>query len=76
MKAIDGDIFMLCSDGLSNEVGEPEMSRALTSGDSRLAAETLIGMALEHGGRDNVSAVVVRVDDRFSSDKTVLNPAL
>lgn len=76
LSAIDGDMFMLCSDGLSNEVDEPEMRRALASGDCRQASENLIEMALEHGGRDNISAVVVRVEDLFSSDRTVLNPAL
>ncbi len=76
MEVNDGDMFLLCSDGLSNEVSEQEMRSALASGSCRQASDVLIDMALKRGGRDNISAVVVRVDDLDSSDKTVLNPAL
>lgn len=76
MKVEDGDMFFLCSDGLSNEVGEGEICSALVSGDCRQAAESLVEMALMHGGRDNISVVVVRADDLESTDKTLLNPAL
>ena len=76
MEVNDGDMFLLCSDGLSNEVSEQEISGALVSGDCRQASNALIEMALKRGGRDNISAVVVRVDDLYGSDKTLLNPAL
>lgn len=72
----DGDVFLLCSDGVSNEVTVEEMCRVLAPGNCRHAAETLIDIALERGGHDNISAVVVRADDLSSTDKTVLNPAL
>lgn len=72
----DGDTFLLCSDGLSNEVSDPDICGALIAGNCDQAAETLIALALQGGGRDNVSAVVVRADDVFGADKTVLNPAL
>jgi protein phosphatase len=71
-----GDMFVLCSDGLSNGVREPEMSEALNAGDCRRAADTLLEIALKAGGRDNISVIVVRADDPNSGDKTVLNPAL
>ena len=72
----DGDMFLLCSDGLSNEVSEQEMRSALAPGNCRQAVEALIAMALKKGGHDNISAVVVRIEDTFSNDKTVVNPAL
>lgn len=72
----DGDVFLLCSDGLSNEVTEQEMSNALLSGDCQAAADTLINLALRRGGRDNITVVVARAEDLDSTDKTVLNPAL
>ncbi|MEN3362854.1 MAG: hypothetical protein V7606_128 [Burkholderiales bacterium] len=75
MRAGDGDMFLLCSDGLSNEVSEQEMRSALVSGDCRQAVDTMVDLALTRG-RDNISAVVVRVEDLHSADKTVLNPAL
>jgi len=73
---IDGDIFLLCSDGLTNEVSEEEIGRALLAGSCRQSSEALVEMALERGGRDNISAVVVRAEDVFSSEKTLFNPAL
>lgn len=76
LQARDGDMFLLCSDGLSNEVSEPDMQKALVAGNCRQAAEVLVEMALHHGGHDNVSAVVVRMEDLHSSDKTLLNPAV
>ena len=72
----DGDMFLLCSDGLSNEVTEEEIRSALVAGDCRMASETLLDMALQHGGRDNVSVVVARAEDTATIEKTVMNPAL
>lgn len=70
----DGDLFLLCSDGLSNAADEQEISGALHGGDCRRAAERLVAIALANGGRDNISALVVRADE--VGDKTMLNPAL
>ncbi|MEO7497763.1 MAG: protein phosphatase 2C domain-containing protein [Massilia sp.] len=71
----DGDMFLLCSDGLSNPVDEQAIAAALASGDCAQATQSLIAQALANGGRDNVTAVVVRADD-MAGDKTMLNPAL
>jgi protein phosphatase len=71
----DGDIFLLCSDGLSNPVPEQDIRETLGCGDCAQAAQTLVGLALANGGRDNVTVVVVRADD-MSVDRTLLNPAL
>jgi protein phosphatase len=58
----EGDRFLLCSDGLSNEVMPEEMSRVLAgSRDPREAAESLVRMANESGGNDNITAVVLDV---------------
>ncbi len=75
VQVCDGDMFLLCSDGLSNFVGEQEMFAALASGDCAAAADQLVALALANGGRDNVSLVVVRADD-LEADMTVLNPSL
>ena len=71
----DGDLFLLCSDGLSTPVEEGQIAAALAPGDCIAAANELIALALANGGRDNITAIVVRADD-MSSDKTVINPAL
>jgi protein phosphatase len=75
VQVCDGDIFLLCSDGLSNAVDAGEMFAALTGGDCGQAADRLIALALAAGGRDNISVVVVRADD-VEPDQTVMNPSL
>jgi protein phosphatase len=76
VEVIDGDIFLLCSDGLSNAASTQEIVSALLPGNCRRAADTLIEVALERGGHDNISAVVVCAEDLDSSDRTMFNPAL
>jgi len=75
LEARDGDIFLLCSDGLSNPVEEDAIMAALAHGDCAAAADELVALALANGGRDNITVIVVRVDD-LSSDKTIVNPGL
>lgn len=57
-----GDRFLLCSDGLTREVAEEEIARVLGAGhDLQSAVRALVEAANEHGGRDNVTAVVVGI---------------
>ncbi len=57
-----GDRLVLCSDGLSNEVGTDEMADILrTVGDPGGAARRLVEAANEHGGADNITVVVIDV---------------
>lgn len=60
IPAVVGDRIVLCSDGLSNEV-TPELITAilLTTADSQDSARALVHAALQAGGRDNVTVVVV-----------------
>jgi protein phosphatase len=66
-KIIDlraGDTFLLCSDGLHGEVPREVIHAVLRrERDPRAAVERLIGAANDHGGADNVSAVVARIDE-------------
>jgi PPM family protein phosphatase len=58
----DGDRYLLCSDGLSNEVLPDGIAGVLSSvRDPHEAAETLVGLANQSGGNDNITAVVVDV---------------
>ena len=57
-----GDRFLLCSDGVYEYLAEPEIGQALTEAASpALAANRLVELALERGGADNATAVVVKV---------------
>jgi len=68
----DGDIFLLCTDGLSNEVSELSIKQALLPGICSLACDALVDMALDREARDNITAVVVRAEDVSSPDRTIL----
>ncbi len=58
-----GDIFLICSDGLSRMVQLPEIQAVLErEHDLDAAASTLIASANAAGGRDNVTVILVRVD--------------
>jgi protein phosphatase len=61
-----GDIYILCSDGLSGPVEDPEMLEICTKyGDLKMAASKLIERANENGGPDNITAILARwVEDR------------
>jgi serine/threonine protein phosphatase PrpC len=56
-----GDIYILCSDGLTNHVDDEEILNLASRGPAQRAAEALVALALQRGGRDNVSVVVVAV---------------
>lgn len=59
-----GDIFLLCSDGLTACLDDAEMARALAGGDLQAAADHLLQTALNRHALDNVSLILVRADRR------------
>jgi serine/threonine protein phosphatase PrpC len=62
MTPESGDRYLLCSDGLTNELSEERIVEVLTSlPDPQEAAERLVRLANEHGGSDNVTVVVLDV---------------
>ncbi|TCJ20431.1 Stp1/IreP family PP2C-type Ser/Thr phosphatase [Parasulfuritortus cantonensis] len=63
--AEQGDIYLLCSDGLSDMIEDPDIERLLGEHGQDLAdaARHLIDQANENGGRDNVSVVLIRYGD-------------
>ena len=60
---LPGDILLLCSDGLSGPVADDALRLALTRSDPQEAAGRLVLEARRQGGPDNITAVVVRVDE-------------
>jgi len=58
----DGDKLLLCSDGVSEYVGEAEVGQVLATQPSPArAAQKLVDLALERGGEDNATALVIKV---------------
>jgi protein phosphatase len=72
IELMDGDVFLLCTDGLSNEVSELSIKHALLPGICSVACDALVDMALDRDARDNITAVVVRAEDLSSPDRTIL----
>lgn len=58
-----GDTFLLCSDGLSGQVQDDEIGKVLACLPPKEAVQTLIDLANLRGGPDNITVVVVRVNN-------------
>jgi len=64
MTPLPGDAFVLCSDGLTNQLEDEQIMEVLQSEtDLTRACERLVGLANKSGGRDNISVVIVAVDE-------------
>ena len=71
MNVSPGDRLLLCSDGLSGMVDDPHLETMLSDiSDPQKCAHMLIEAALDNGGSDNVTAIVVDIVDD-SADKKV-----
>jgi serine/threonine protein phosphatase PrpC len=56
-----GDTFVLCSDGLSGMISDAEILQVAGDSDLQSACRKLTALANEHGGEDNITAVLVRI---------------
>lgn len=63
-----GDIYLFCSDGLNDMVEDEDIQATLYAmqGNLPLAADQLVQMANDNGGRDNVSVILVKVKGDFA----------
>jgi protein phosphatase len=60
----DGDVFLLCSDGLTGMVPDALVAEIIASTDQlAVAAQRLVAAANEAGGRDNITVILFRVED-------------
>jgi PPM family protein phosphatase len=69
-----GDRLLLCSDGLTDLVDDGRIARVLSTAEQHEAAATLTQLALDAGGRDNITCIVVDLVDgpRVVGDGTLL----
>jgi serine/threonine protein phosphatase PrpC len=69
-----GDRFVLGTDGLFGDVPGDALHAAARAADPAVAAELLVGLAIEAGGRDNITTLVVEVlspnDDERPDDES------
>ncbi len=62
LPPVPGERFLICSDGLTGEVDDATVASVLAAEDDpKIAATRLVEKAMESGGRDNISVVVVEV---------------
>jgi protein phosphatase len=68
---LKNDIYLLCSDGLTDLVEDEEIHLTFTQFSANLeeAAKQLITKANRKGGKDNISVMLCRIDEDFSSRK-------
>jgi len=58
-----GERFVICSDGLTNELVDAEIAQVIRDNlDPQAAADELVARAVAEGGRDNVTVIVLNVD--------------
>jgi len=58
-----GDLFLLCSDGLSEHVEDQEMADHLQENPLQDALKRLVALACERGGEDNITMVAVQIEE-------------
>jgi len=64
VPANPGDVFLICSDGLTTMLGEEQIAELLAKANSLEAAtRTLVDEANRAGGRDNITALAFRLED-------------
>lgn len=63
LDVLSADRFLLCSDGLSRYLGEGDLTRLVNQGVSMQSAAGFTRFANDRGGKDNVTAVLVLVDE-------------
>lgn len=76
-SARDGDVYLLCSDGLTTMLPEERLTDVLLAHRAlRDAGEALIAAANEAGGRDNITVVLVRLEELDASASPLRKEAL
>jgi serine/threonine protein phosphatase PrpC len=66
-----GDVFVICSDGLTNHVQDHEILRCVTANRSQQACDDLVALTLERGASDNVTVIVARYQPEFAAARNV-----
>jgi serine/threonine protein phosphatase PrpC len=75
---VEGDTLLLCSDGLWGSIGHEQIGELLQHRRGQAAANALVELANTHGGPDNISAIVIQVNEPLAtgSQDAARGPAL
>jgi PPM family protein phosphatase len=72
----DGDLFLICSDGLTSMISDDEVGSILRSaGSLDEAADELVRAANQSGGKDNITVILFRLGDGEDESETAVGPA-
>ncbi len=69
-EILNGDTFLICSDGLTNMVADDQLLDILAKKMPEDAVEALVALANENGGTDNITAQVISVGSWKTLEKT------
>jgi protein phosphatase len=74
IAVLPDDLFLLCSDGLSDMVEDDDIQLTMNTFGANLStlARQLVLLGNDNGGRDNISVVLVRVLDGFPARRGVI----
>lgn len=61
-EAEKGDVFLLCTDGLTNMISEDEIYNVIIDNDPERACTELIEAAKSKGGEDNITVIVIKYE--------------
>ena len=75
---LPGDIYLLCSDGLNDMLGDREIHLALRrhEADLEVAGQELVAQANRRGGKDNISVVLVKTMTEPESPEEITSPSI
>jgi protein phosphatase len=73
-SAQEGDVFLLCSDGLSGQLSDEELGAILQCLPPEEAAESLVDLANFRGGPDNISVIIAKVEGKLPPHIEVNGP--
>jgi protein phosphatase len=77
VPAVAGDVFLICSDGLTTMLGEEQIAKLLAGASSMGAAvRALVDEANRAGGRDNITALAFRLEDAAAPQQSHENATL
>lgn len=75
-KLQKGDMLLLCSDGLTDQVSNEEIRQILLDHPREEAASVLLDLACRRGGHDNITLILIQVPGRISLARRVRRPAV
>lgn len=68
MELAEASKLLLCSDGLSDMVQDEQIAAILQGNSTKQAAEMLLEAALDNGGRDNISLILIDLTSTKEED--------